>query len=107
MPRGAPPPGAVAARRAAGESRPGRGGAGRAADRARGGGDAGADEPRPQGGAGRGGPRARAEERPAGVPGRPRADHRGAAPGAVRVSAVRTILRKDLRLELRTLETVP
>src|SRR5579875_3759236 len=45
--------------------------------------------------------------RTAGLRGRPRPDRRRPHPGPVRMRTALTVLRKDLRVELRTLETVP
>ena len=101
-------PRAAAARRTAGQPRPGRRGIARAADRAGRRPHPRADEPRPGGGTRAGGPRARPARRPRdrhrGGGGR----YRGRAESAVPVSrTVSAIVRKDLLLELRTKETVP
>src|SRR5436305_1926503 len=67
----------------------------------------GADQPRPPGRAGRGRPGAGAPGRPGGVRGAARGDRPGQTGRALRMRTALILLRKDLRLELRTLETVP
>ena len=66
-----------------------------------------ADQPRPAGGAGRGRPGAGAQGRADRRSSAPGAGSARAAQGALRVRTALIVLRKDLRLELRTLETVP
>src|SRR5207302_1753395 len=107
VPGRAAPPGGAAPRRAPGEPRPGRRGADRAPDRAPRASDPRAHQPRSESGAGRGGPGPRAEGRPSRLRHRAGTRHRRPAQGALRVRAASTILRKDLTLELRTLEVVP
>ena len=82
-------------------------GAGRAADRPAGRTHPGAHQPRSAGGAGRGRPRARAQGRPRRLRRRARGLRRRPAAGALRMRTALVVLRKDLRLELRTWETVP
>src|SRR5690606_27840849 len=57
--------------------------------------------------AGRGRRRARPARRPAGPAGPRRRGHRGPDRSAVPVSVLSALLRKELRLELRTFESVP
>ena len=118
LPCGAPRPRAAAARRAALPPRPRGGGPGRAADRPRPGAHPRRRHPRDRGRVGRGRPRpGAASGGSGGLPGpRERAVGRR-RPGDLRGRAVRprtsslrafeAILAKDLRVELRTLQSVP